>query len=309
MAELSLVGPMERALHMRSLAIFEHLPAREIAVLAQIMKEEYRPAGAILCQDSSSPAQMRLLVDGRVRNEKRGRVLDTQSAPSLVGLSGVLGGRPAAVCSRTETPATLLAIDAGEFLDVLEDRFAVFLELRRFYAAHVSRLQRELRVFRTAEPVDTSAFPPSERPLGVVEQLLCLQRTQAFRGVPLNVLAPLVRDDRELRIGAGETLWRDGDPGALLIVLIHGHVRCGSPDGPGTFVAGPGFVLGADAAFGGVPYAYDAITESPIVAVGVSASRLTDMIEDHFELGRRALAHFAAEEVRLRERRARLERA
>jgi CRP-like cAMP-binding protein len=230
-----------------------------------------------------------------------------------VGLSGILGGRTASVRSVTETPVTLLSIDAQDFLDVLEDQFAVFLQLRSAYAANVVRLQRRLGVFHTLGPAPALVLPPHDRPLGIVEQLLFLRRTRAFRALPINLLAELIRDERELRIPAGEPLWHDGDPGALLIAIVHGQVRCSSQGtqeedgerGPsGKFVAGPGYVLGADAAFGGIPYAYDAVAESDVVAVGVSATALTDMIEDHFELGRRSLAHFAQEDVRLQERRA-----
>ena len=67
----------------------------------------------------------------------------------------------------------------------------------------------------------------------------------------------------------------------------------------GAFVAGPRYVLGADAALSGVPYCYHAVAATPVVAIGVQASALTDLIEDHFELGRRSLEHFAREEIRL----------
>jgi CRP-like cAMP-binding protein len=307
--EIALVGPLERALHLRSLSMFEGLRPREVGILAQLMKEEFQPAGAVLCLDGAPPTKLRLLVEGSVRNEKAGRALGTQRAPGLIGLSGVLGGRPASVRSVAETPLTLLSIDAQDFLDVIEDRFDVFLELRRYYAAHVARLQRWLGVFRTVEPVDTSSFPSPDRPLGIVERLLCLQRTHAFHGIPLNVLAQLVRDEHEARASAGDTLWRDGDPGNALLLIVHGRVRCGDDSTPGSFVAGPGYILGADAAFGGIPYAYDALCETPVVAISIHATALTDLIEDHFELGRRALGHFAEEDVRLQVRKAALDAA
>jgi len=217
----------------------------------------------------------------------------------LVGVSGVLGGRPASVRSVAETPVTLLSIDTQDFLDVLEDRFAVFLQLRKFYAANVARLQRKLGVFQTSGPVHGVDVSTGERPLGIVEQLLFLQRTSVFRGIPINVLSNLIREERELRVPAGQVLWRDGDAGTLLIAIVRGSVRCGTDATTGSFVATPGYVLGADAALGGIPYCYDAVAETAVAAVSVKATALTDMIEDHFELGRRALAHFAQEEVRL----------
>jgi CRP-like cAMP-binding protein len=78
-------------------------------------------------------------------------------------------------------------------------------------------------------------------------------------------------------------------------------VRCAAGDPRAAFLAGPSAVLGAYAAFGGVPYAYDAVSETPIVALRVATTTLTDIIEDHFDLGLRALSRFAQEEVRLME--------
>lgn len=299
MRDVTLVGPIERALHLRSLAIFEGMPAHELALISQLMKEERQPRGAILTQEGVPPTKLRLLVAGRVRTERDGRTLGRFNPPSLVGVSGVLGGRSASVRSVAETPVTLLSIDTQDFLDVLEDRFAVFLQLRKFYAANVARLQRKLGVFHTSGPLPGLEVEPSERPLSIVEQLLFLQRTSVFRGIPINVLSNLIREERELRVPAGEVLWRDGDAGTLLVAIVRGNVRCGIETSAGSFVATRGYVIGADAALGGIPYCYDAVAETPVAAVTVQATALTDMIEDHFELGRRSLAHFAQEEVRL----------
>jgi CRP-like cAMP-binding protein len=266
------------------------------------MKEERHSRGAVLTQEGVPPSKVRLVVGGRVRNERRGRVLSVAKPPTLVGIGGVLGGRTASLRSVAETSVTLLSIDAQDFLDVLEDRFAVFLQLRRFYAESVVRLQRRLAIFHTSGPLPDAAPEPGERPLNIVEQLLFLQKTSVFSGIPVNVIAQLVRGDREVRMEPGEVLWNDGDAGTQLVVIVHGHVRCGAEGAPGSFVAGRGYVLGADATFGGIPYSYDAVAVSPVVAITVAGPALTDMIEDHFELGRRSLAHFAQEEVRLQER-------
>jgi len=299
MLEVPLVGPIERALHLRSLAMFEGMPSREIALISQLMKEQRHARGAFLAHEGVPPAKIALLVNGRVRNERDGHVLSVPKPPSVVGLSGILGGRAASVRTVADTAVSLLSIDAQDFLDLLEDRFAVFLQLRRFYAASVVHLQRRLGVFNTSGPIGEVPVPSGERPLSIVEQLLFLQRTRVFHGIPVNVLANLIRDEGELRLDAGETIWSDGDPGTQLIVVVRGSVRCGVEGSAGHFVAGPGYVLGADAVFGGISYSYDAVAETPVVAVGLSANALTDMIEDHFELGRRSLAHFAQEEVRL----------
>jgi CRP-like cAMP-binding protein len=94
----------------------------------------------------------------------------------------------------------------------------------------------------------------------------------------------------------GPLLWEP-----QLLAIVSGRVECRGEGTRGAFVAGPRYVLGADAALGGVQYCYHAVAATPVVAISVQASALTDLIEDHFELGRRSLEHFAREEIRLQE--------
>lgn len=73
-----------------------------------------------------------------------------------------------------------------------------------------------------------------------------------------------------------------------LVAIVRGSVRCGTDGATGGFIATPGFVLGADSALGGIPYCYDAVAETPVAAVSVRATALTDRTEDCFEVGRRS---------------------
>ncbi len=297
--DLPLVGPLERTLYLQSLPIFDDLRSADVAIIAQLMREEYVPQGTVLYEQGELPSKLHVVVSGTVRNEHNARPIYVHDAPAAAGIHGLLGGPGAGFRGVAETDLTVLAIDSSAFLDVLEDHFDILLHFRRHYALRVVGLQRELGAFLVSRPGPRSKLPSWDCPLGTVERLLCLRRTRLFAEMPINALAQIIRGGDVLRRDAGETLWRTGDPGDVLVVLTSGEVLGAPGDPKAAFRAGPGYLIGADAALGGIPYAYDAVTASPIVGMRIYAAILTDVVEDHFEVGFRTLAHFVQEEARL----------
>jgi CRP-like cAMP-binding protein len=106
------------------------------------------------------------------------------------------------------------------------------------------------------------------------------------------------------RANPGDEMWREAEPGRFLLYVLRGEVECTAADGRGDFRAGPGYVLGADATFGAIPYAYTARVSKPLVALRVDATVLNDIQEDHYDFALGTLAHFSREEIRLLDKRA-----
>ena len=299
------VGMFERTLYLRSLPAFDGVRSTDLAAIAHLMRERSVARGTVLYEQGEPTRALHLVVAGIVRNERDGVLVYRENAPAAAGLNGLLGGPVASLRGVAETDLALLDVDGAAFLDVLEDRFDVFLRVRRLFAERVVALQRELCEFRVPTSGIQAQLPCLDRPLDIVERLLCLRRAGPLVEVPINALAQMIRGQQDFELGAGKTLWRAGDPGDFLLVVTHGAVICAPGNEKATFRAGPGFVLGADAAFGGVGYAYDAVVADDLRAIRVDTTILTDVIEDHFEVGLRMLAHFAREEIRLIEKKGR----
>lgn len=298
-------GALERTLYLRSLPAFDGLRSTELAVIAQLMRERRCARGTVLYEQDEPHHTLHLIVDGVVRNERDGELVYREKAPTPAGINGLLGGPTASLHGVAETDLSMLEIDGAALLDVLEDQFDVFLNLRRLFAQRVVALQRELGAFRVPLPGLVAQLPCFEGELGIVERMLCLRRTGVLGDIPINALAQLIRGQQDLELKKGETLWNAGDPGAFLLLLTRGEVVVAPDEPKAKFTATPGFVLGADAAFGGVDYAYKAVVAKDIRAIRIDTSILTDVIEDHFEVGLSTLAHFAREEIRLIEQKAR----
>jgi CRP-like cAMP-binding protein len=298
---------LERALYLRSLVLFRDLGATELAACAQLTQELYVRRGELLYPEASPPRTLYLLVDGRVRLEQSGRFLRYLEAADDVGLVELLAGRPRGPRAVADTNALALTIDSAALLDLLEEHFSFFLHIRQALGREVARRQREVGSYHTlAAPRTTfNGHHQRTRPQGattdLAEKLLMLRRSRLFRDVGLAVLAALTSDDREMRLAPGDTLWsRDGDP-TFLALILDGTVTCTPEDERHAFRAQRGALLGADATFGGVPYVYTAVADSPVVATCIDTQLLVDMAEDHFDLASRMLAHCAAELLRLQE--------
>ncbi len=294
---LPLVGPMERALHLRSLPFLRELEAAELAACAQLVEEVQLRRGAVLYGPREGVPAVYLVVDGHVQLERGGLIVDRLGPPHMVGLVELLAGGPTVRRGVAETNLIALAIDSGELFDLLEDRFPVFLQARRALAEQVARLQANVN-HCPAPRAAAIASPFAER-LGATERLLMLRRTPLLHGIGLAVLAALTDDDSQVAFSAGEPLWHCGDEAKFLAVVVRGNIRCTSEDSRLAFGVAPGGIVGADAACGGGPHRFGAVAEEDASVLRIDTSLLIDLAEDHFDLGLRMLAHLAGEVLRL----------
>lgn len=305
---LPVVEPLQRALHLRSLELFGDLAARELAVFAGLMGERWLRRGEVLFVEGQRVQVLYLLVEGRVRLEQGGTTRYVE-APEGVGLIELLARVEARSRAVAATNALALAIEGAALLEVLEDHFATFLQIRAALGLRVRDLYRR---FGCREGSDSTAPPRPAPPLApaaaepaalaMVDQLIRLHRVPELRDFGVGVLAALIRDGNAVRFGAGEGLWSDDDEAEFLAVVVDGTVRCSGGDAIGRFRVGPGAVLGLPAAFGGTRHLYAAVAETAVVVIRVDVPVLLDVAEDHFHVATSMLAHSARTLLRLQER-------
>src|SRR5262245_7122188 len=114
------IGPVERALWLRSVPPFTGVRARPLAALAQLTHEELVPAGATIVPLGRSARTVRCLVDGRLRARGPGGSTDVLDAPRVIGLPELLAGSELRVALSAEADATILTIAGAAFFDLLE---------------------------------------------------------------------------------------------------------------------------------------------------------------------------------------------
>jgi CRP-like cAMP-binding protein len=301
-APFETVGPVERALALRSLPLFQELRARQVALLASLMREYVAPRGTMLQRAGERVRTVYLLRDGRVRQTRDGQVLPTLDAPDALGLVDWLADERVSASAVAETDITALAIDAPALRDVLEDNFPLILHLRRVLGDEIAALERELGSHQMAAAmVGSAALSNPAEPLDLVGCLVRLQGATELRALGVAVLAALLRGEGTVRAAAGDQLWAAGAEATRFLVMVHGEATCTPPEPHAPFHAGAGDMLGRDAALAGLPYPYRAVADGPVVAIPIDAHAFWDVAEDHFHVAHAALAMAARRLISLKE--------
>jgi CRP-like cAMP-binding protein len=288
------IGPMERAVQLRSLPLFDAMRTAQVVGLAQLAEERQVFAGAVLQERGRAVRALVVLLEGAVRVERAGVAPALVEPPHPFGVLEMLADQPSPTRLVAARPVSLLAIDAARWWDVLEEEFAIVMQLR-------AALGRALATRQPIDllPGDSLADAAGESRQDTVGLLLRLHRVALLRPFGVAVLDALVRGGAPQReYAAGAALFSPGDSAEQLLVLTRGEVACRA-GGTACETARPGAVLGANAALSGLAHTHEAHAVAPTAAIAIDARRIWDLAEDHFHVARALLAHAARRLVAL----------
>ena len=291
------LGPVERALFLRSVPPFTGLRARPLAALAQLTREEIVPAGAAIVPLGRGARSVRFLVEGRLRARGAGDTTDVLEAPLVIGLPELLAGREVRLALAADADATILTIAGAALFDLLEEDFTLVRELRRELGEALAAA-REARGDWAPDQLPEAAPAPVQDLGRFVDRMLVLHRVPMLRDFGVAVLATLLRDEPVRRLAAGETLFTAGEAAEHIAVIAEGVV-VGTPANGAAFRAGAGTMLGDNEALIGAPYAYTAVCEEPAAIIALDPREIWDAADDHFHVARALLAACARSLLRL----------
>jgi len=295
MAAVQTIGPIERAVLLRALPIFDGVRTGQLAALAQLTDERTAYAGQVLLAAGARVPGLAVLIDGAARVERNGSPPARVEAPYGLGVPELLAGRRSDTTITAETPATILAIDAAVWWDVLEEDFSLVVHVRRSLGrAHALQAAAcgAYDVTPPEAPIAAALKPATDVP-EMVDRLLHLHRVAALRPFGVAVLAALLGGETERRVASGDALFRAGDEASHVLVVAGGEVECTAPDGTTPLRVGPGAMLGENTALTGLVHAHDAVAVSDAMVLAIDAHRLWDVAEDHFHVARALLAQAA----------------
>lgn len=296
------IRPVERVLFLMRIRWLAGLPPAELQLLADQARERSWPRGAELLRAGEPVGAVHLVVEGLVRLRRRGRELGCAAPGAAIGTRLLLSEDAAGVEAVALSDTVTLAVDRETFLDVLEERFALFrAALRETCHELVELFQRNPLEAAPAPPATDPRTAPG-RTLDLVDRIVLLRSRPPFEAGSINALAELSQRLEEVQLPAGALLWRREEHAERMMFVAGGRVRCEPAQREATFTIGRGQPIGTLELLADEPRWYDAVVEEPATALVGGAEQLLDVFEDNVDMGILLLTHLTRSAVELEER-------
>jgi CRP/FNR family transcriptional regulator, cyclic AMP receptor protein len=105
---------------LQKVPLFQNLSKRDLDQIARIADEVQTQPGEVLMRQGEPGREFVLIVDGSVRIERDGQVIDHRGPGEFLGELALLDGKGRTATVIAEKPMTLLVIHWGRFWPLLE---------------------------------------------------------------------------------------------------------------------------------------------------------------------------------------------
>ncbi len=139
------LNPVEIALHLKSLPLFERLTTRQLMNLANEVREEQHDAGAVVFREGDPGDCLYLIVEGQVRVTRGAMLLREQGPKSFFGEIAVLEGENRTATVAAATRVRLLRLDRDDLLRLMEELPAIAIGICQTLSGRVSELTGRVR--------------------------------------------------------------------------------------------------------------------------------------------------------------------
>ena len=296
MAELPLVSPLDRALFLRAQRYLSGVDSSIIAALAGYTVERYFRRGEWLHAEHEPVRSFYFLSEGAVAATRSGRTVFEIRAPGGVGLAHVLARNPDPPGSQALVDTSCLEIAVSSYLQILEDRFPLVLQLARTLSRLSLAGEHAGSSCGESPPAVAGPAAPA-RNLDLVDRIALARRSALFRESNLTVLAELLRGGRVRKLAPGEVLAAHGEQAEALLLVESGTLR--AERGGAAHRLEAGCIGGVHDLFTGAPREEALVAETEALVLEIGRGHFIDVLEDHFGLARDLLAHLARRYVEL----------
>ena len=281
--EQRISGSVERVLLLKRLPLVSTLTGPQLALVAEQIGERFFPKGSVLLREGEPPSALYFPVEGRIHLTRGGRVIGHAGPGLAVGSFHVLARDAQGLGAVAETDTVALELISDTLFEIFDENFAilhhVLREVARQIVEHLVKFPKSVVLLTPS----TEGPPTPPRELDLVERIFLLRKSPVFLNASISALGQLARGLTEVRMPAGTRLWSEGEVTGWGSLIVSGSIRCTSSRGH-DFAAGPGMVLGSLDAVAEVPRWFDAVTETPVVALQANLQYLIDVFEDNFSM-------------------------
>jgi CRP-like cAMP-binding protein len=283
----------ERILRLRGVPTFRTLPASALAQLASSMRTVTFKRGEILLREDEPPRSFYLITTGTVTLRRKEKRIGTVRGPGGVGFVAFLARSAGGTSAVAESFVEALDVQADAMDEIFEDHFPVLLGHVRWIAERLIAENKVTQPPAFVPPVVPFDAMVGDGEIGIVERIFLLRRMRAFTEANVNSLATLARKMVELRLPAGEVLWREGDRAEQSYFIVKGMLSLRWGNGELVQKIGPGYVVGGAESLVGLPRWNELVTDEPVIALRGTREGLIDLFEDDHELALKFLSMLA----------------
>lgn len=141
--EASMLSAVETILHLRCLDLFEHLTVRQLSDLAAAVEESTVPDGTTIVREGDFDDRMYLIVSGRVRITKTGRLVADLGPREFFGEMSVFDGETRSASATASGPVRLLQLARHDLFEIIEDQPAIGIAICQTLSRRVRNLLNE----------------------------------------------------------------------------------------------------------------------------------------------------------------------
>jgi CRP-like cAMP-binding protein len=285
-------------LHLKRVPMLSGLPGSDVAVIADAASERFLPKGAVVFREGEPVGSVHFVVQGALAISRRGVRAGQVGPGAAVGGLAVFAREAFGLQVVADEDTLTLELETDAVSEVLEDHFPILHHILREMSRGSIGLVTRFRL----DPSAGMPEYPSERAatgdIDLVSRIFFLRGMAVFERSSITALADLARAMAQVRFEPGTVLWREGEPSPGVFLIRSGRLRATGSSGV-DFRPGPGFPLGALEALGEAPRWYEAVCETPVVALQGHMGILVDVFEDHFDVAMDYLAVIAQSTLRI----------
>jgi CRP-like cAMP-binding protein len=275
-----LVPPLERMLHLKRVPMLAGLPGPDVALIADAATERFFAKGAVVFREGEPVGSVHFVVEGALASFRRGARVGSVGPGAGVGGLAVFARDPLGSQVVADEDTLTLELDADAVTEVLEDHFPILHHMLRETSRRAIDLLTRFRLDPTVGIPECPLDRPEPGEIDLVDRIFFLRRMTVFRRSSITALAEMARAMAQVRFEPGIVLWREGEPAPGIFLLRSGRLRATGSSGV-RFQPGPGFPRGALEALAEVPRWYEAVCETPVVALQGHMEVLVDVFEDN----------------------------
>jgi CRP-like cAMP-binding protein len=269
--------------------------------LTYLLEEEDVFAGETLFVAGAPPEYFYFLREGRVKLVREGSAPQAVEGPAVIGLFDAVLDRPRPRTAIVARDTHLMKVPIDAWVELLEDSFELTRASVLGSARQVALLEERL--------LDAGIQPWSGSPgavllapgarLGVLERLVLLRSALPLRLAGVQTLADLALACEEATFARGDVLSAPGVKKERLFLVVEGRVAASRMPSSAVWTFGQGQIVCGAAAFGEASAPWSAHASTDARALAFRIEDWFDLMEEHFDLVRSALAGLALERERL----------